>query len=105
MLDSQFCFSEGMVEFATHWVVLLMLYHAFYTEVEMYFKTSREITGFHIQRHCIGESHPCWNEQKLLFLFVFKARFCFFPAAPTLLKMQKVPADIRKKLVTKTSRN
>lgn len=49
----------GMVEFAAHWVVLLMIYHVFYTEVEMYFKTSREITGFRCQRNCTGESHAC----------------------------------------------
>lgn len=76
MLDLQICFSGGMVEFAAHWVVLLMIYHIFYTEVEMYFKTSTEITGFHIQRNCMRESHPCWNEQKLLF-FLRQDCVCF----------------------------
>lgn len=58
MLDLQICFSGGMVDFAAHWAVLLMIYHVFYTEVETYFKTSTEITGFRIQRNCMGESHP-----------------------------------------------
>lgn len=68
----RFVFLGGMVEFTAHWVVLLMIYHVFCTEVEMYFKTSREITGLRIQRNCTGESHACWNEQKLLcFVLVF----------------------------------
>lgn len=59
MLDLQICFSGGKVEFTAHWVVLLMKYHVFCTEVEMYFQTSREITAFRFQRNCMGESHPC----------------------------------------------
>lgn len=105
MLDLQICFSRRIVQLTAHWLALLMIYCAFHTEVEMDFKTSRDITGFHIQRNCMGESHPCWNEKKLIFFL--EARFSFFPVALTLLKMQKAAhADVRKKTeVTKPSRN
>lgn len=59
MLDLQICFSRGIVQLTAHWVAVLMIHRAFHTEVEMDFKTSRDITGFRIQRNCIGESHPC----------------------------------------------
>lgn len=67
MLDLQVCFSRGIVQLTAHWMALLMTYCAFHTEVEMDLRTSGDITGFRIQRTCIGESHPCSNEKKLIF--------------------------------------
>lgn len=69
MLDLQIFFSGGMVEFAAHWVALLMIYHVFYTEVEMYFKTSREITGFCSQRNCIENHIHAEMNKSCLFFF------------------------------------